>query len=89
MACIANALMVGGGIAGLASAIALQKAGVQCDVVEIAPSALGWSPRADKSAAVGDGTVPANRAARSGAAVLERRSGGWSVGQLSFRDSRR
>ena len=43
MACVSSALVVGGGIAGLGCAIALQKAGVQCDVVEIAVSALGWS----------------------------------------------
>ena len=43
MACISRALIVGGGIAGLASAIALQKVGVRCDVVEIAFSHSGWS----------------------------------------------
>ena len=43
MACISTALIVGGGIAGLATAISLEKVGIQCDVVEIAESALGWS----------------------------------------------
>lgn len=35
MACISKTLLVGGGIAGLACAIALARAGVQCDVVEL------------------------------------------------------
>ena len=43
MACISNALIVGGGIAGLAAAISLAKAGVQCDVVEWAAAPLGAS----------------------------------------------
>ena len=43
MACISSALIVGGGIAGLATAIALSKAGVQCDVVELAAAPLGAS----------------------------------------------
>ena len=43
MACISNALIIGGGIAGLASAIALAKAGVQCHVVELAEAPLGAS----------------------------------------------
>ncbi len=43
MACISKALIVGGGIAGLAAAIALAKAGVQCDVVEWAATPLGAS----------------------------------------------
>ena len=43
MACISNALIVGGGIAGLASAISLAKAGVHCDVVEWAAAPLGAS----------------------------------------------
>ncbi len=43
MACISNALIVGGGIAGLAAAISLAKAGVHCDVVEWAGAPLGAS----------------------------------------------
>ncbi len=43
MACISTAVIIGGGIAGLATAIALQKIGIQCDVVEISASSLGWS----------------------------------------------
>ena len=43
MACISKALIVGGGIAGLAAAISLAKAGVQCDVVEWAAAPLGAS----------------------------------------------
>ena len=43
MACISTAVIVGGGIAGLATAISLQKVGIQCDVVELAMSPLGWS----------------------------------------------
>ncbi|HZU65218.1 MAG TPA: NAD(P)-binding protein, partial [Novosphingobium sp.] len=35
MACISNGLIVGGGVAGLSAAIALQRIGVACDVVEI------------------------------------------------------
>lgn len=35
MGCVSKGLIVGGGIAGLASAIALQRIGVQCDVIEI------------------------------------------------------
>jgi 2-polyprenyl-6-methoxyphenol hydroxylase-like FAD-dependent oxidoreductase len=50
MACISNALMVGGGIAGLSSALALSNAGVQCDVVELnntsAGAAIGITGRA-------------------------------------------
>lgn len=34
MACVSNAIIIGGGIAGLSAAIALSKAGVRCDVVE-------------------------------------------------------
>ena len=34
MACASTALVVGGGIAGLSSAIALTRVGVRCDVVE-------------------------------------------------------
>lgn len=41
MACIARALIIGGGIAGLSSAIALARAGVACDVVELADEPLG------------------------------------------------
>ncbi len=43
MACISESLIVGGGIAGLAAAIALSKAGVECDVVEWAAAPLGAS----------------------------------------------
>lgn len=50
MACISNALLVGGGIAGLSAAIALGKAGVRCDVVELHPpgggAAIGITGRA-------------------------------------------
>ena len=43
MACISKALNVGGGIAGLSAAIALSRAGVQCDVVEVGNSWGGAS----------------------------------------------
>lgn len=43
MACIAKALIVGGGIAGLSSAIALSREGVQCDVVELSGKTDGAS----------------------------------------------
>lgn len=43
MACISNTLIVGGGIAGLATAVALARVGVQCDVLEMAASSLGAS----------------------------------------------
>ena len=43
MACITNALMIGGGIAGLSSAISLSKAGVDCEVLELSDTALGAS----------------------------------------------
>ena len=43
MACILNALIVGGGIAGLSSAITLSRAGVQCDVLETAEAPMGAS----------------------------------------------
>lgn len=43
MPCIASALVVGGSIGGLSTAIALARAGVQVDVVENATSALGTS----------------------------------------------
>lgn len=35
MACISRALIVGGGVAGLAAAIALSRQGVECEVVEL------------------------------------------------------
>lgn len=35
MACVSSALIVGGGIAGMAAAIALEQVGVHCDVAEI------------------------------------------------------
>ena len=43
MACVSKALIIGGGIAGLSSAIALARVGVQCDVVELADQPLGAS----------------------------------------------
>ncbi len=43
MACISKALIVGGGIAGLAAAVALARVGVECDVVEMAEAPLGAS----------------------------------------------
>ncbi|MEO5734450.1 MAG: FAD-dependent monooxygenase [Rubrivivax sp.] len=43
MACISKVLMVGGGIAGLSTAIALSRAGVQCDVVDLTNSVGGAS----------------------------------------------
>lgn len=41
MVCVSKGLIVGGGIGGLASAIALQRVGVQCDVVEIDMKVVG------------------------------------------------
>jgi 2-polyprenyl-6-methoxyphenol hydroxylase-like FAD-dependent oxidoreductase len=50
MPCISSALFVGGGIAGLAAAIALARVGVECEVVEISDTqqgaSLGFSGRA-------------------------------------------
>lgn len=43
MACISSALIVGGGIAGLSTSIALARAGVACVVVERGEAALGAS----------------------------------------------
>lgn len=43
MPCISSAFVIGGGIAGTSSAIALAQAGVQCDVVDIADVPLGAS----------------------------------------------
>ena len=43
MACVSTALMIGGGIAGFSTAIALSRVGVKCDVVEITHSTLGAS----------------------------------------------
>ncbi len=43
MACISNALMIGGGIAGFSAAIALSRVGIKCDVVEIVHATLGAS----------------------------------------------
>jgi 2-polyprenyl-6-methoxyphenol hydroxylase-like FAD-dependent oxidoreductase len=43
MACVSTALMVGGGIAGLSAAIALARAGVDCEVVELADAPGGAS----------------------------------------------
>ena len=43
MACVSNALVIGGGIGGLAAALALSKIGVRCEVVELAEVPLGAS----------------------------------------------
>ncbi len=43
MACVSNALIIGGGIAGFSAAIALSRIGIQCDVVEIVHATLGAS----------------------------------------------
>ena len=43
MACISNALIIGGGIAGLSAGITLSRIGVQCDVLETADAPLGSS----------------------------------------------
>ena len=43
MACVSNALMIGGGIAGFSAAIALSRVGIRCDVVEIVHATLGAS----------------------------------------------
>jgi 2-polyprenyl-6-methoxyphenol hydroxylase-like FAD-dependent oxidoreductase len=43
MACVSNALIVGGGIAGLSAALALARIGLPCDVLEIADAPLGAS----------------------------------------------
>ena len=43
MACVSRALIIGGGIAGLSAAIALSKAGVHCDVVELYDTPTGAS----------------------------------------------
>ncbi|MES2258171.1 MAG: FAD-dependent monooxygenase [Pseudomonadota bacterium] len=49
--CISNALIIGGGVAGLSAAIALSRVGVRCDVVELVDgpplgASLGLSGRA-------------------------------------------
>ena len=54
MVCISRVLIVGGGVAGLSSAISLSRIGVQCEVVEIADggplgSAFGLSARAPEA----------------------------------------
>ncbi len=41
MACASKAVIIGGGLAGLATSISLAKAGVQCDVLELAPEQHG------------------------------------------------
>ncbi|WP_321854129.1 FAD-dependent monooxygenase [Paraburkholderia tropica] len=41
MACVSKGLIVGGGIAGLSAAIALERVGVHCDVVEIGEKPVG------------------------------------------------
>ncbi|NEA40290.1 FAD-dependent monooxygenase [Streptomyces sp. SID11385] len=43
MACVSTALIVGGGIAGLSAAVALSRAGVSCDVLELAEEPAGAS----------------------------------------------
>ena len=43
MPCVSNALIVGGGIAGLSAALALARIGVKCDVLETAAAPLGAS----------------------------------------------
>lgn len=43
MACISSAVIVGGGIAGLAAAVALARQGVRCDVIEKSETQLGAS----------------------------------------------
>jgi len=43
MTCVSNVLIVGGGIAGLSAAIALSRAGLRCEVLEIADAPLGAS----------------------------------------------
>lgn len=43
MTCAATAVIIGGGVAGLSASIALAKAGVRCEVVEMAAEALGAS----------------------------------------------
>jgi 2-polyprenyl-6-methoxyphenol hydroxylase-like FAD-dependent oxidoreductase len=43
MAFVSNALIMGGGIAGLSAALALARIGVHCDVLEIADTPLGAS----------------------------------------------
>lgn len=43
MACISSAVVVGGGIAGLAAAVALARQGVRCEVIERSESQLGAS----------------------------------------------
>lgn len=43
MTCISSAFIVGGGLAGTSAAIALARAGVQCDVVDVADVPLGAS----------------------------------------------
>ena len=41
MACVSKAVIIGGGFAGLAAGISLAKAGVQCDILELAASGPG------------------------------------------------
>jgi 2-polyprenyl-6-methoxyphenol hydroxylase-like FAD-dependent oxidoreductase len=43
MASVSSALIIGGGIAGLSAGISLARAGVRCEVVELADSPLGAS----------------------------------------------
>ena len=43
MTCASTAVIIGGGVAGLAAAIALSRVGVRCEVVELAEAALGAS----------------------------------------------
>ena len=43
MSCASRVLLIGGGIAGLSTAIALARRGIHCDVVELSDEALGAS----------------------------------------------
>ena len=43
MACVSEASIIGGGIAGLAAALALARVGVKCDVVELSDAPTGAS----------------------------------------------
>ena len=56
MTCVSNALIIGGGLAGLAAAIALARVGVECEVVELSEkvplgASLGISGRAAEALA--------------------------------------
>ena len=60
---INNVLIVGGGIGGLCTAIALRQAGVAVDVVEIQPQWRAEQCRARNAAAWGAGTLSGRRLA--------------------------